>query len=236
MGTTSGAGASGPLAPDPARRRLLAGAAALLAAPALGGLAGCTTSDAPGAGPRGAPSTGGAPRPGAPGGGAGDDGDGGTPASPAPPTADEALAVPVATSKRALLAAYDATAERHPGLAGRLRALRAEGAAHLTGLAALVPAAGEDPSASPGPPASTAPTAAPTTAPTTAPTAAPTEGVPPVPRDPAAAVAALARREAALAASRLDALEGAGASPELARLVAAVGASEAVHAALLGAA
>ncbi|MEV4741881.1 hypothetical protein [Streptomyces sp. NPDC049555] len=104
----------------------------------------------------------------------------------------------------ALLAHYDATLAAHPALAARLRPLRAEVARHAE---AFGPGPG-----SPSPSAGT--------------------GAPPaVPQDEKAALAALAEAERRTVDARTAAL--AAAPPGLARLLASVAASGAVHAYLL---
>ncbi|GAA2717855.1 hypothetical protein GCM10010315_32310 [Streptomyces luteosporeus] len=104
----------------------------------------------------------------------------------------------------ALLAHYDATLAAHPGLAPRLRPLRAEVARHAE---AFGPGPGSpSPSAGAGAP-------------------------PDVPQDEKAALAALAEAERRTADTRTAAL--AAAPPGLARLLASVAASGAAHAYLL---
>jgi hypothetical protein len=127
---------------------------------------------------------------------------------PAQPKADPDGAVRdrVAASVQALIVAYDATAGRHPALASELAPLRAEHAAHLEAL---------DRAATP----SGAPAGSPTTRPKVA-------------ADSRTARSALVRAEERAAASRVREAVAA-ASPDLARLLAAIGASEAAHAALL---
>jgi hypothetical protein len=121
---------------------------------------------------------------------------------------DTTLRADVVRAKRALVAAYDATAQAHPALRDRLVPLRADHTAHLDVLGALPPA---------------------TTSPLT-PSGSPT--VPAVAASPQAALRALARAESAAAAQRLRDCVAAE-SAELARLLAAIGGSEAVHAARL---
>jgi hypothetical protein len=131
------------------------------------------------------------------------------PTPPAAPDPDDAIVVAAAASVRRLLDAYDATVTAHPELAERLEPLAAEHRIHLAALGAAEP---------PAPATATAGTASPS---------------PLIPADPTAAVAALVTAEEAAAADRVAATEAA--SPRLARLLASIGASEATHAALLGA-
>ncbi|MBH5337278.1 hypothetical protein IHE55_21945 [Streptomyces pactum] len=119
----------------------------------------------------------------------------------------------------ALLARYDATLAAHPGLAERLRPLRAETARHLAAFAGPGPSAT---SGSAGGSASAAPGSGRPAAP-----AAP----PRVPERPGEALAALARAERETADARTTAL--AGAPAEFARLLASVAACGAAHAFLL---
>jgi hypothetical protein len=152
----------------------------------------------------------------------------GAPASPTAPvlSADQLLAGRVAIAEEALLAAYDAAADAHPELAGRLASFRADHAAHLHGLV---------PGATPPAPASTAPSsAAPSTA---APSSIPPSGTnsanAPVSSPPAstAILRQLADLERSAAAARVnDVMSTTG---SLARLIASIGGCEAAHAALL---
>jgi hypothetical protein len=122
---------------------------------------------------------------------------------------DTALRAAVVEAKRKLLEAYDATARRHPGLRKLLAPLHADHAAHLDVLGAHAP--GPTTAATPAPSASSAPT---------------------VPVSARAALRALAGLESAAAAQRVRDSVAAD-SPELARLLAAIGGCEAVHATLL---
>ncbi len=129
-----------------------------------------------------------------------------SPTSPPGPTREQVLAGTAARDVRGLVQAYDRTLARHPGLAPVVRRLRAEAVAHLD---ALLPVAAGTPAGA----AADAPGAA-------------------VPAVPDAALDALAARERAHADARPAQTVGAGA--DLARLLAQVGAAEAVHAVLLG--
>ncbi|KOV60974.1 lipoprotein [Streptomyces sp. MMG1121] len=111
-----------------------------------------------------------------------------------------------ARDSRDLVARYDAVLAAHPGLADRLRPLRAQVAAHAT---AFGDATTPSPAKSPSAPASPAP-------------------VPATEKD---AVAALATAERTLADQRAKALLAV--PGELARLLASVAAAGAVHAYLL---
>lgn len=172
------------------RRRLLLAAAALPLA--AGGLAACT-----GGGSDAAPSS---PSPGAP-----DD-------------PDLALRQQVWADEAALLAAYDATLEAHPDLAGRLSPLRAQHLAHRDATGVTGPSG----AASGGAAASGAGGASGSAGGSDA----------AVPSSRRAAVAALAALERKAAAARTDSC-GRATSGELARVLALVSASEAAHAAAL---
>lgn len=120
------------------------------------------------------------------------------------PSATQRARARAARDSRGLLARYDAVLAAHPGLADRLRPLRAQVAAHAAAFAD-----------------GTAPTAS-----TTA-----TASATPVPAGEKDAVAGLAAAERALADRRAkDLLEAPG---ELARLLASVAAAGAAHAYLL---
>ena len=125
----------------------------------------------------------------------------------ASPSPDERLIEHLVSDKRELLAAYAATAAAHPGLAERLAPIVATHEAHLAALDT-----GGSPTSS-GTPADRADRRG-------------------VPARPGEALAALAARERAAARARLSQILPA--SPALARLVASIGAAEAVHAVLLG--
>lgn len=139
-----------------------------------------------------------------------------TGAEPEPPKPDPDLAIRAlaAGGVRGLGALYDAVSRAHPDLRAELAPLAAETAAHLVAL--------EPPET--GPTASTGPSTSPPPNATTPPTLA-------VPATAAAARTALVRTERHEADLRVTQL--ASASPPLARLLAAIGASEATHAALL---
>jgi len=129
------------------------------------------------------------------------------------PDPDALLRDRVVASVQALLSSYQATVERYPRLARRIAPLAAEHEAHLTALGAPAP------SGSPGP-------ASPSVARSTATPA------PAVPPEPGRALRALAGAESRAAADRVrDVVAAAGV--DLARLLAAIGACEAAHAALL---
>lgn len=137
---------------------------------------------------------------------------GDAPQPPEPPDPDVAIRAEATEGVRALKDLYDVVAAAHPSLAADLAPFAAETAAHLS---ALQPAGTPSPSASP---ASSNPSPSATvTAPATA-----TE-----------ARQALSRAERGGAEARVRQLGKA--SPALARLVAAIGASEATHAMLLAA-
>ncbi|MFE6780000.1 hypothetical protein [Streptomyces sp. NPDC057702] len=126
-------------------------------------------------------------------------------------SADESLRAQAARDSLTLLARYDATARAHPDLASRLRPLRGEVARHAEALGSSAPSSA--PSVSATPSGSSPPRAV------------------EVPRDPRAALTALATAERRTSDTRTTAL--AAASPELARLLASVAASGAAHAYLL---
>jgi hypothetical protein len=132
-----------------------------------------------------------------------------------PPEPDAPIRDQVVASIAMLISTYQATAERHPTLTERLAPLAAEHHAHLAALGA--PAA----TATPATPAATA-TAAPSLVPV----------APVVSADPRRAVRALVTAESRAAADRVG-VAVAATSPDLARLLAAIGACEATHAALL---
>ena len=135
-------------------------------------------------------------------------------AEPQPPEPDPDLPIRALAvdGVRGLVAMYDAVSRAHPGLRTELAPLAAETAAHLS---ALEPRA-SSPTASTGTSTSPSATASP---PVTVPSSA------------AAARTALVRAERHEAELRVTQL--AAASPALARLLAAIGASEAAHATLL---
>jgi hypothetical protein len=132
-------------------------------------------------------------------------------APPPPPDPDVQLRLRVAAEVRSLLAAYAAVIATHPATGSRLRPFAAETRAHDRALS--------------GPPG-----ALPTPSPRTA-SSGSSPAPSPVPATQAAAVAWLAGLERAAAVRRRRELLRAG--PDLARLLASVGASEATHAALL---
>jgi hypothetical protein len=133
--------------------------------------------------------------------------------SPPPPDPDVELRLRVAGEVRSLLAAYAAVIATHPATGAKLRPLAAETRAHDRALS--------------GPPGALA---TPTTR--TASTATPASSSPsPVPTTSSGALAWLAGLERAASVRRRRQLLRAG--PDLARLLASVGASEATHAALI---
>lgn len=132
----------------------------------------------------------------------------GTPPTPKP---EVAVLTGAIAAERALIARYHAVLERLPALAATMNPLLAEHQAHLAALTArLVPGAARP---SPSPTASQAP--------------------PAPPGSTAAAAAYLAAAEQAAASRLLGNLVPV--SPALAQLLASIGASEATHAAVLGA-
>lgn len=203
-------------APRPTRRgvlRAVAGVTVGVAASAL--VSGCTGEAAPG------------------------------PTRPTAPDPDALARSDGVDGERALLAAYDATIAAHPALAGALAPIVADHRAHLAAFdptATQTPTGGATP-ASTGSPAggggsadvnatagggsaaSGGATATADASPSGRATAAPS-----VPADPVAAVEALTRLETRASARRLARL--ADVTPTLARLLACVSASEAVHATL----
>lgn len=146
------------------------------------------------------------------------------------PSAAERTRARAARDSRALAARYDAVAAAHPGLAERLRPLRADVVRHAEAFEA-----GADGSASPSPSVSgssasqapAAPSAGATAA--AAPSSAP--AAPAVPANEKDALAQLAAAEREIADRRAEELVTAPA--ELARLLASVSASGAAHAYLL---
>lgn len=155
-------------------------------------------------------------------------------ASSSPPNVApaQALAARAADDERALLAAYDAAIAAQPDLEPTLAPLRADHAAHLVG---LVPGAPTTPAGPADPAAGTS--ATPTPAPSS-PSFATGEGTPagssagsPAQSPRALALAALAAKERAAAAARVD--DAMSAQGSLARLLASIGGCEASHASLL---
>ena len=136
----------------------------------------------------------------------------GTEPEPPKPDPDLPIRALAADGVRGLVALYAAVGRAHPRLRAELAPLAAETAAHLT---ALEPPAARQ-TASAGASTATGATPSPTVA---------------VPAKAAAARTALVRAERHEAALRVTQL--ASASPALARLLAAIGASEATHATLL---
>ena len=131
---------------------------------------------------------------------------------PEPPKPDPDLPIRslAAAGVRGLVALYDAVSRAHPDLRAELAPLAAETAAHLSALEP--PATGPTPSASPSPSATPSPSIT-------------------VPATAAAVLTALVRAERHEASLRVTQLVSASAA--LARLLAAIGASEATHATLL---
>jgi hypothetical protein len=140
----------------------------------------------------------------------------GTEPEPPKPDPDLPIRAVAAIGVRGLLALYDGVSRAHPRLRAELAPLAAETTAHLTAL--------EPPQNRPT--ASSAPSTGSSTSPST--TTSPPVAVP---ATPAAARTALVRAERHEAGLRVTQL--ASASPALARLLAAIGASEATHATLL---
>ncbi|MGQ0630217.1 MAG: ferritin-like domain-containing protein [Sporichthyaceae bacterium] len=126
------------------------------------------------------------------------------------PDPDVALRATAVTDKQDLVARYDATLVRFPGLGPTLTTARADHLAHLARLG------GE-----PRPVTSVAPT--------------PGTSAPPVAASRERAVSELVAAERSAATRRLAQCVRAG-DPELARLLAAIGGCEAAHAAVLGSA
>ena len=140
----------------------------------------------------------------------------GTEPQPPKPDPDLPIRALAADGVRGLVALYAAVTRAHPNLRAELAPLAAETAAHLSALEP--PASGPTASTGASTGASTAPSAT-----ASAPAA--------VPATAAAARTALVRAERHEAELRVTQL--ASASPALARLLAAIGASEATHATLL---
>jgi hypothetical protein len=130
---------------------------------------------------------------------------------PPPPDPDVVLRLKVAAEVRSLLAAYAAVIATHPATGARLRPFAAETRAHDRALS--------------GPPGALATPSPKTARAGSSPTPSP------VPATPAGALAWLAGLERAAAVRRRRQLLRAG--PDLARLLASIGASEATHAALI---
>ncbi|MFT2019039.1 hypothetical protein ACMA1D_24835 [Streptomyces sp. 796.1] len=146
-------------------------------------------------------------------------------------SADARLRSEAARASTALLAQYDATIGAHPALANRLRPLRSEVARHAAAFGSPAPSASPTAPPVPASAARSEPPKAAADSPTAdgAASGAPrTEGVP---RNPRAALTTLASAERRTADTQLAALTTA--SPELARLLASVAASNAAHAYLL---
>ncbi len=136
---------------------------------------------------------------------------GGSRREPPEPDPDLPIRALAADGVRRLVALYDAVGRAHPSVAPELAPLAAETASHA---AALQPPHAASGSASPPGPS---------------PSPSPMLAAPPSVAGARAALAAAERHEADLRVSQLPA-----ASPGLARLLAALGASEATHATLLG--
>ena len=133
-------------------------------------------------------------------------GGGGDPTPRGSDDPDFELRARVFDAEQALMAAYAATADRHPSLRGRLTAIRSQHLAH----AAAVSVDGD---------LSVGTRPAPTPA--------------AVPSDPEAALTSLARLERAAAAARVSDCTAVS-RPELARVLSLIGGSEASHAVVLG--
>ncbi|MDQ0810842.1 hypothetical protein QFZ63_002556 [Streptomyces sp. B3I7] len=143
-------------------------------------------------------------------------------------SAEDRVRVRAARDSERLVERYDAVGAAHPGLAERLRPLRAEVVRHARAFGGGVPAsaASASASASASDPVSTPASSPASDSPSGAPSARDT-----VPADPAAALAGLAAAERKLADRRIAAL--AGLAGETARLLASVAAAGAAHAYLL---
>ncbi|MDQ0845428.1 MULTISPECIES: hypothetical protein [unclassified Streptomyces] len=136
-----------------------------------------------------------------------------------PARAQAALRARLAARSTALGDEYDAVIARHPELAERLTPLRTAVAAHAVALGG-------------GRPGQTSAAPSPSVTPSTAPPVTPSAtAAGSVPKDPAAALKALAAAERRTSDSHTDSL--ADAEPELARLLASVAAAGAAHAYLL---
>lgn len=140
-----------------------------------------------------------------------DDDNGGSPGGGSTPDPDLRLLADAVSTTQDLLAAYEATLARHAQLVDRLKPMRANHAAHLAALTSFRP---DLPTVAPGPDASASPSA------------------PSVPAARDQAVEALAAAELAAAGKRVGQARNAH-DPELARLVASIGGSEAAHTAVL---
>jgi hypothetical protein len=150
----------------------------------------------------------------------GDDG----PATPggkgAEPDPDLALLTTAIADKQDLLDTYDAALSAHPPLAARIRPLREDHAAHLAALTAIQEKKTGRPDL---------PTSEPSATGSPRPSSNPG---PVVPTDRDQAVEALAKADLAAAGRRIGQCESAR-DPELARLLASIGGSEAAHTAVL---
>jgi hypothetical protein len=193
------------------RRRVLAGLAGFALMPAGLALTSCTGAD-PGPRPSG-PSSGSAPPSPEP--------------TPDPPHPDAVALGSAAADATALLAAYEATAARHPALAPVLAPYATDHDAHLSALTERFAL----PTTSPTSAAATSTTTAPASG---SPSPGPSSTAPPVAADPGAARAALVQAEELTGETAHAAARGARVG-EAARLLASIGASRAVHALLLGA-
>jgi hypothetical protein len=148
-------------------------------------------------------------------------------ATPEPPDPDVAILRDVAAGVRSLVRDYAEAARRYPELAAQLAPLAAEHVEHLRALG--VPT--HRPPTSTGLPESPTSTGATSTPTGSTPTSTETSGSGGLARGRAATLAVLARAEQRTAELRPG--QTRRASPELARLVASIGACEAAHAALL---
>lgn len=143
---------------------------------------------------------------------------------------DRARARAARDSER-LLERYDAVSAAHPGLAGRLRPLRAEVVRHARAFGGGDPASASSSASASAPSSATASAAGSTLPPPSGSPSATASARDTVPADPAAALAGLAAAERKLADRRIAAL--AGLPGETARLLASVAAAGAAHAYLL---
>lgn len=157
---------------------------------------------------------------------------GSSPPSPPKATADDRVRAAVITDVSALVASYRAAIAALPDLVATAGSLLAEHEAHLR---ALGPYPSTVPSPSPGSPTAGSPTPDATSGGAVAsPVAVTSSARPAATRAPSPlALATDKLRELELAAAPRTAAQAAGASPQLARLVASISACEAAHAAVL---
>lgn len=144
----------------------------------------------------------------------GDDDGPDAPGAKGEPDPDLALLATAIADKQDLLGTYEYAIAAQPRLAARLKPVREDHAAHLASLTSFRP---DLPTAEPSATGSPRPSSSPG---------------PAIPSDPAAAVEKLAKGELAAAGRRIGQCESAR-DPELARLLASIGGSEAAHTAVL---